>query len=183
MGGTSLQGVPQEQKMLKGHLPRVVCHQVYNVNFFKKRKVECEISNKFATKGSGASRAYRSPKRDQLLCERLPDSYLRSRIPTNSKSNCGEWKGRFDTLGVSMAPAHTTISAPSLPSITFISPSCSPPSCAKHWIFKFVLVTRISGYRPPVYWGVATKPPEREKSRRTCLDTLVHVGLIWIHWL
>ena len=25
----SLEGVPQEQKMLKGHLPRVVYHQVY----------------------------------------------------------------------------------------------------------------------------------------------------------
>ena len=29
--GTSLGGVPREQKMLKGHLPRVIYHQVYNV--------------------------------------------------------------------------------------------------------------------------------------------------------
>ena len=29
--GTSLGGVPREQKMLKGHLPRVIHHQVYNV--------------------------------------------------------------------------------------------------------------------------------------------------------
>ena len=27
--GTSLGGVPREQKMLKGHLPRVIYHQVY----------------------------------------------------------------------------------------------------------------------------------------------------------
>ena len=26
---TSLEGVPREQKMLKGHLPRVIYHQVY----------------------------------------------------------------------------------------------------------------------------------------------------------
>ena len=29
--GASLGGVPREQKMLKGHLPRVIYHQVYNV--------------------------------------------------------------------------------------------------------------------------------------------------------
>ena len=27
--GTSLGGVPQEKKMLKGHLPSVIYHQVY----------------------------------------------------------------------------------------------------------------------------------------------------------
>ena len=27
--GTPLRGVPREQKMLKGHLPRVIYHQVY----------------------------------------------------------------------------------------------------------------------------------------------------------
>ena len=27
--GTSLGGVPREQKILKGHLPRVIYHQVY----------------------------------------------------------------------------------------------------------------------------------------------------------
>jgi hypothetical protein len=27
---TSLGGVPREQKMLKGHLPRVICHRVYS---------------------------------------------------------------------------------------------------------------------------------------------------------
>ena len=27
--GTSLGGVPREQKMLKGHLPRVIYHQVF----------------------------------------------------------------------------------------------------------------------------------------------------------
>jgi len=27
--GTSLGGVPREQKMLRGHLPRVIYHQVY----------------------------------------------------------------------------------------------------------------------------------------------------------
>ena len=29
LAGSSLGGVPREQKMLKGHLPRVVYHQVY----------------------------------------------------------------------------------------------------------------------------------------------------------
>ena len=36
VGGISLGGVPPEQKMLKGHLPRVINHQVY---LFMKRKV------------------------------------------------------------------------------------------------------------------------------------------------
>jgi len=29
LNGFSLEGVPREQKMLKGHLPRVIYHQVY----------------------------------------------------------------------------------------------------------------------------------------------------------
>ena len=29
LNGFSLGGVPPEQKMLKGHLPRVICHEVY----------------------------------------------------------------------------------------------------------------------------------------------------------
>jgi len=33
--GTSLGGVPREQKMLKGHLPRVIYHQVYKYTKMK----------------------------------------------------------------------------------------------------------------------------------------------------
>ena len=32
-----LGGVPREQKVLKGHLPRVICHQVY---LYRKKKVQ-----------------------------------------------------------------------------------------------------------------------------------------------
>jgi len=38
--GTSLGRVPREQKMLKGHLPRVICHQVYE---YTKTIVWCKL--------------------------------------------------------------------------------------------------------------------------------------------
>ena len=43
--GTSLGGVPREQKMLKGHLPRVIYHQVYyytKINVLSIQRVETQ---------------------------------------------------------------------------------------------------------------------------------------------
>jgi len=44
--GTSLGGVPREQKMLKGHLSRVIYHQVYS---YTKIKCDCVQDTRCAT--------------------------------------------------------------------------------------------------------------------------------------